>query len=259
MDFRDFDEFLKKAMELNAEGREYVVCTVVRSTGSSPQKPGSRMIVTSEGEFFGTVGGGSVESEVIRRAKVMLKERFLPEILDFELNRPDTGVCGGSMSVFLEGFYRKHKVLIFGAGHVSEAVCDLLKRLGYFITVFDSRKERLNLPSFEGCHKISGNYNEVCKSTEPDANTDILVMTPNHEYDFLVVKQLLRADFRSLGLLGSKRKKAELADFLKREGFSEEEIARVRIPVGIEIGSHTPYEIAVSISAELIQMNSVRR
>ncbi len=60
--------------------------------------------------------------------------------------------------------------------------------------------------------------------------------------------------FRSLGLLGSKRKRVELIEYLRSEGFKEDAITKVRIPVGLEIGSHTPYEIAISIAAEMIKM-----
>jgi len=259
MDFKDFEEFISVAQRLFYEGKEFVVCTVIESKGSSPQKAGSRMIITSDGESFGTVGGGIVESDTIEKANSMIKKKESVYVLHFELNESGKGVCGGSMSIFLEGFYSRRRVVIFGAGHVSEAVCDVLKRLNYRISVFDNRNERLDLPAFEGTDKICAEYSELDKYVAVSHDTDILVMTPNHEYDFLVVKKLLRENFGSLGLLGSKRKKAELVGFLKKEGFSEEEISKVRVPVGLEIGSRTPYEIAVSIAAELIRMRSDKK
>ncbi len=255
MDFIGFTEFLAKATELNLGGKDFVICTVIVSRGHSPQKAGSKMIVMIDGEFFGTVGGGMVESRTIERAIEMLKNRESPQILDFDLSGED-GVCGGSMSIFLEGVYPGKRLIIFGAGHVSEAVCDLFKRLDYRIVVFDPRRERLDLNTFRECEKICAEYSELESYIKTDKETNLLIMTPSHQYDFEVAGKLLKMDFRFLGLLGSKRKKIELAQYLKNMGFSDEEISRVHVPVGLEINSKTPYEIAISIAAELIKVNS---
>ncbi len=259
MDFKDFGEFLEVINRLHQEEREFVICTVIESKGSAPQRVGARMVVADNGESFGTVGGGIVESETITKAKEMLKTRGKPQIHHIELNENGRGLCGGAMSIFLEGFYTKKQIVIFGAGHVAEAVCELLERLNYRITLFDNRKERLDLPVFNRCKKICDEYANIKNYRELFEDCDILVMTPNHEYDFMVIKQILGTGFKSLGLLGSKKKKVELVEFLKREGFGEVEINRVRIPVGIEIGSRSPVEIAISIAAELIKMNSQKK
>lgn len=260
MDFKGIDEFIKIAFELISKNREFIVCTVIESIGSSPQKAGSKMIVVKGGEILGTVGGGRVESETINKAMWMLENRSEPFILRFDLQNIEIGVCGGNMSIYLEGYYSKRRVIIFGAGHIAEALCDLLKKLNYNITVFDNRKERLESLAFDGCEKICNDYTDLKTLKEKISyDTDVLIMTPNHEYDFLLTKNLLREHFRSIGVLGSKRKREELINFLKKEGFSEQEIAKIRIPVGLEIGSRTPYEIAVSICAELIQMSSSKR
>lgn len=256
MDFINFSEFVKKLEELNRSGEEFVICTVIESIGSSPQKAGSKMIVTTDGESYGTVGGGLVEVKTIEKAKEMLKSRLPPSLINFELNEKGEGLCGGSMKIYLEGIYKKFKLLIFGAGHVSEAVCDIMTKLGYHISVFDNREERLQLPSFKNCSTICAEYSELERHIATDDNTDILIMTPNHQYDFEVAKKLLKMNFRSIGLLGSKRKRLELMEFLRSADFNDEEISKIRIPVGLEIGSHTPYEIAISIAAEFIKMNS---
>ncbi len=252
MEFETFSSFLNKAEELLAGCTEFIICTVVNSSGSSPQKPGSRMIVTKTGNFFGTVGGGKVESVCIEVALNMLRRMERTQLLHFDLSDNETGVCGGSMDIFLEGVYFKKKVLIFGAGHVSEAVCDLLKKLGYYIFIFDDRAERLSLASFHGCEKICAGYEE-----NPDA--DVLVMTSSHLHDFDVIKKILGMNFRSIGLLGSRRKRQELISFLKSNGFTDDMISKVRVPVGIEINSRDPYEIAVSVAAEFIKMNSEKK
>ncbi|MGC8927481.1 MAG: XdhC family protein [Myxococcota bacterium] len=254
MDFIDFSEFIAKVDELNRRGEEFVICTVVESIGSSPQRPGSKMVVASDGNTYGTVGGGIVESSTIEKAEEMLKKRLSPTIIGFELNEKGEGLCGGSMKIYLEGIYKKLKLLIFGAGHVSEAVCDIFKRLNYQITVFDDREERLNLHPFSHCNRICAEYSRLEEYIICDEETDVLIMTPSHKYDFEVVKRLLKMPFRSLGLLGSKRKRVELIEYLRSEGFKEDAITKVRIPVGLEIGSHTPYEIAISIAAEMIKM-----
>ncbi|MCX7944455.1 MAG: xanthine dehydrogenase accessory protein XdhC [Deltaproteobacteria bacterium] len=259
MEFKDFSDFLKTVEGLDSEGKEFVICTVVDSTGSSPQKAGSKMVVTCDDRCFGTVGGGVVESEVINRAKMMLKEKTPPQVIRFDLNNFDVGVCGGSMSIFLEGIYSNKEVLIFGAGHVAEAVCDILSKLSYRITVFDNRSERLNLPVFKNCERICAEYSDLKNHVKITTNTDILIMTPNHEYDFLVVKEVLKENYGSIGVLGSHKKRLELHEYLKNHGFATNEIDRIRIPVGLDIGSKNPYEIAISIIAELIKMRSRER
>jgi len=256
MDFVDFNDYLETLQDLRDSGAEFVICSVINSSGSSPRKSGSKMIVTNDGRTFGTVGGGIIESRTIETAKSMLKTHSPPQTMHLELNEKGEGVCGGSMDIFLEGVYKKHRLVIFGAGHVSEELCRVMRGLDFHIVVFDNRIERLNLDSFSRCERVCGEYSELERLLTIDENTDVIVMTPNHQYDFEVAKRVLRMSFHSLGVMGSKKKRAELINYLRSEGFSDEEIFRVRIPVGIEIGSETPYEIAISIAAELIKLNS---
>lgn len=253
------EDVLATAARLSSSGTEFALAVVVDTRGETPRKAGAKMIITTSGEMYGTVGGGSVESAVIERAREMLAAREKPTLLEWNLSNIETGICGGQMKIYIEPFFAPRQVLIFGAGHVSAALCPLLLSLGYSLTVYDERAERFLLSEFESVRQIVAPYSELEKQVTFHKDLNILVMTPNHAFDFEVVKKVLKKEWASLGVLASQRKKAEFIKRLESEGYPADLIARIRMPLGIDIGSETPAEIAISIAAEFVCMYPTKK
>jgi len=249
-------EVFERAADLILKGHAFVLATVVGATGSTPRKSGAKMIVIPGGESVGTVGGGEVEARVFERAEALLAGGEQTDLVDFDLASVDGPVCGGGMSIFLEAFSRPRRMLIFGAGHVGAAVCPLLLKLGWMVTVYDEREARLDLPAFSGALKIAAPYGEIAKHVDFGPDLHILIMTPEHKNDFEVALAVLDREWAMLGMLGSKRKRAQLDSMLRDKGVSEDLAKKIRIPVGADIGSETPDEIAVSIAADLVKLHA---
>ncbi|MCJ7753168.1 MAG: XdhC family protein, partial [Thermoanaerobaculales bacterium] len=105
-------------------GRPVVLATVVGTRRSTPRRPGTKMLVFGDGETFGTIGGGEMESRVIAAATGALSDRR-PQLLEYALvdpTRGDPGICGGEVKIYLEPYMPRHTVYVIGCGHVGRAV-----------------------------------------------------------------------------------------------------------------------------------------
>lgn len=146
---------------------------------------------------------------------------------------------------------------LFGAGHVSIPTCKLLKDLGFEVNLYDNRKDLNTFTSnqFAKRKKVLG-YSNILNIVSINHSDYIILM--NHKYieDKLLLSQFLNTDYSYCGVLGSKNKIKKMFKELVEEGFSEELLKKVNAPIGLNIKSETPEEIAVSIAAELIQFKN---
>ena len=107
--------------QLEAEGRPFVLCTVIASHGSTPQKPGSRLVVLGDGSLRGTIGGGAIEKQVVDAALSLLgDDAAQTRTLETHLTHDLGMCCGGKMTVFLEKHGAPAQLFVFGAGHVAK-------------------------------------------------------------------------------------------------------------------------------------------
>jgi xanthine dehydrogenase accessory factor len=245
----------EEIVRLKKEGRSAALATIVQCLGSSPQKEGAKLLVRDDGSIMGTLGGGCLEAEVIQTSLMVMK-RGTPEAVPFELTEKYGGlVCGGKVLVYIEPIIPEPGLVILGAGHVGKALSTAARFAGFRVAVADDRGEYANKENISDAHEIIvNNFDTVFSRLTADSNTYIVIATRGHNHDIDALKSALRTTARYIGLLGSKRKKALLFKILKEEGFTNEDIGRVIVPVGIPIGSVTPEEIAISIMAQIIQM-----
>ena len=129
--------------QLAFTGNPFVVVTMVESTGSTPQDAGSKMLVDQSGLVHGTVGGGKVENHAIEFAQTMMLDSSRSrEIVDWNLQRDIGMTCGGLVKLFFEVYNRDDwHIVVFGAGHVSQALVRLLLTLDCRVTCIDTRAE----------------------------------------------------------------------------------------------------------------------
>lgn len=158
---------------------------------------------------------------------------------------------------YAEPIQRTGMVYIFGAGHVSQALVPILRSVDFPVTVYDPRSELADPARFpQAEHIICGDFTEIGKHLTVTADDYVIIMTPGHEADREVLAQMLRTEATYVGLIGSRRKIASTRAYLEGLGFAPEVWDRVHAPIGIPIGSDTPAEIAISITAELIDHRS---
>jgi len=248
---------LKQMLDLIEEGIPFVSATLVDSKGSTPRTQGGRILVTTSGLFSGTVGGGLVEAKTIKFAKNLLREKTptkKTKFIEWNLNKDIGMSCGGSVKIFFEIYnLNSWEIIIFGAGHVAQALIPLLLKLEVKVTCLDTRKEWLEkLPK-------SPKLTTILKKTLPPTvekipkTAFVLVMTKGHRNDFYVVKRFLNSREQAfLGVIGSRSKASTLKKELLNEGFNKEKINQIVCPIGFSLGGNHPQEIAISITAQLL-------
>ena len=125
------------------------------------------------------------------------------------------------------------------------------------VYVYDSREALLSREYLnEADMLIQGDFSSLAKNADIARSDAVFVMTPRHEADYEVLAQVLLSDAHYIGCIGSRHKAARTRERLRLAGFSQQSIDRVRCPIGFNIGAQTPAEIAISIAAELISVNS---
>jgi xanthine dehydrogenase accessory factor len=243
--------------QLEAEGRPFVLCTVTASHGSTPQKPGSRLVVLADGSLRGTIGGGAIEKQVIEAA-LALHADATRETATLETHLThDLGMCcGGKMTVFLEKHGAPVQLVVFGAGHVAKEVAALARHVGFVVTVVDERAEWLTAERFPSVTRRLEPPEVVAKALPGGPELYACVVTHDHPLDQACVEALLGKPLAWLGVIGSERKALRFRQRLEAAGFSSDAVARFECPMGVAIEALTPQEIAVSIVARLI---AVRR
>jgi len=247
-------DIYEEIIRLKREGRQCALATVVQSIGSSPQREGAKMLVRDDGSIMGTLGGGCIEAEV-KQASLMAMKNGTPQTFPFELTEKHGGlVCGGKILVYIEPVISEPHLIILGAGHVGKALSTVARFSGFHVTVTDDREEYANRKNISHAHHIIvGSFGNIFEQVIADRNTYIVIATRGHSHDLDALKSALGTEAGYIGLLGSRRKKSLLFRTLREEGFAEETVNRVIIPVGLPIGSVTPEEIAISIMAQIIQ------
>ncbi len=147
----------------------------------------------------------------------------------------------------------RDRLAIVGGGHVGLALSHVMAPLDFELTVLDDRPDLPTLAANGAAHhRRVVAYENVAAEIPAGPHQYVVVMTVGYRTDALVLRQLLGRPYRYLGVMGSAAKVAELRRGLREAGFSAPEIARLRGPIGVPIGSQTPEEIAISIAAELI-------
>ena len=243
--------------ELEKNNEAAVLCTVVKSEGSTPRHVGSKMLVYPDGKFIGTVGGGELENRVIKAAHEALKSGDA-QTLAYTMSDPkrgDPGVCGGNVEVFVEPILPPALIVIIGAGHVGKAVAHLAKWLGFRVALSDDRAEFCNpeaVPNADAYYPIP--MADLANQLKVTPQTYIVVTSRGSSVDAVGLPSLLDSNAAYIGVIGSKRRWLTTVKALKEKGVADEKIARVHSPIGLELNAETPEEIAVSIMAEIMML-----
>jgi len=244
---------------LHAEGKPCVVVVVTDVQGSAPRESGARLIVAGGELVWGTIGGGKLEHQAIEHATQLLTEGGRrSESVDYPLAEKTGQCCGGQVTLFYETYpWTRRRVVVFGAGHVAQALAGLQHYLAADVLLIDPREEAEIRPSLPrerpwSLLSVDDPEEEVDGLAEEDL---VLIMTHDHALDLRILERALARDgLRYLGLIGSERKWARFRKRLGARGVTDEAIARVRCPIGTSKHSKEPTAIAISVAAELLEV-----
>ena len=249
--------FFEALNDLAASKQPFVAVTVVDTVGSTPQDRGSKMLVTAAGRHFGTVGGGKIEARCIEEAKRLLADPGAPKTQFFQwsLNKDIGMTCGGMVRVYFEAFnVARWNIVVFGAGHVAQALIELLVKLDCRVTCIDTREEWLaKLPESPKLTKVLSPDLPREVASIPDGSY-VVLMSMGHSSDKPVLLEILRTrTFPYVGVIGSNAKAKRLYQDIAEAGLPDEMRKAFHCPIGLPIGSDAPAEIAISVVAQLIQ------
>jgi xanthine dehydrogenase accessory factor len=243
-------------VEARRKGQRIALATIVARKGSTPRRDPAKMVIYDDGRQIGTVGGGCAEAEICREALSAIRSEK-SKLLKFDLTDDDIEesglICGGTMEVYVEPILPDPSLFVFGAGHVGRCIAGLARGIGFKVCVVDDRVKYANRERFPEADSL---YVDAWENVFPQLpitdSSYLVIVTRGHQYDLVCLRFALRSPARYIGLLGSKRKIGVFFGKLESEGIQRSQFSRVFAPVGIEIGSETPEEIAVSVVAELI-------
>lgn len=250
-------EVLDAIQAVLSSGQKAALATVVYTTGSTPQVPGARLLLLSDGQSVGTVGGGAVERLVLDELRRVLET---PEarMVRTDLTRDLGMCCGGRMEFFLEPVVAKPRVVMFGAGHVALPTAKLARSVGFQVVVVDDREELNNAARFPDCERLLQEPSEYLAQHRLTGRDWVLIVTHDVRLDEEALAACITQTPAYIGLLGSKRKVLKLTARVRARLPAGERatpvIAPVFAPVGLDIGAVTPEELAVSIVAEWIAL-----
>ena len=166
----------------------------------------------------------------------------------------------GEPTYYAEPIVRAGRVYLFGGGHVGQALVPVLAKVGFRVTVYDSRERVARPETFPEAERvIHGEYARIGELVAITAEDYVVIMTPGHQGDYEVLRQALRTEATYVGCIGSRKKVAATRERLLAAGISQKDVERVHSPIGLDIGAETPEEIAISVAAEMIAHRAGRR
>jgi xanthine dehydrogenase accessory factor len=239
---------LGEVAEAVRNGMPVAVATIIEGPGEI----GSRRIIWEGERSDGTLGAGDrLDEAVDDDARGMLAQG----LTGVRRYGPDGERRRDELAVFVQSFAPPPRMLVFGAIDFAAAVAKAGKFLGYRVTVCDARPVFATASRFPDADEVITNWpHRYLAGTSTDERTVICVLTHDPKFDVPLLEVALRRPAAYIGAMGSRRTHEDRLARLREAGLSEAELARLRSPIGLDLGARTPEETAIAIAAELIQL-----
>ncbi|HWX51055.1 MAG TPA: XdhC family protein [Roseomonas sp.] len=250
---REQPDLLDLMLALRGRREAYALATVVETEGSASARPGAKALIGQDGAILtGWVGGGCAESTVRRAALECLRDQR-PQVIELDLDDEVLGTgmpCGGSMRVYIEPVLPQPTLWILGHGRVAECLCRFGATLGFRAVINDTpAPDPARYP--DAAQIIGDDYDY--EQLAPVAD-DAVVIATQHKGDHISAVRALRSPARYIAVIASRKRSRLVLDFLRGEGFTEEDLTRLRAPAGLDLGARTPEEIAFSVLGEIVML-----
>jgi len=230
-------------------GKKAALVTVTGTSGSSPATVGQMIAVIADGSSKGTIGGGATEHKVIAKAVKAIKNG--ESTFSVSIDHAENGmICGGGMEVFGNIVGNHLGLCIFGGGHIAQSLAQIAAITGFFVTVIEDRPEFAT--HFEDANYIVCTPDEYATTNPAEFADYAVICTRGHGTDDEALRYCLTKELDYIGMIGSKTKVTELFSMLQNEGISQAELDKIYAPIGLDIASAIPAEIAVAILAEIL-------
>lgn len=223
-----------------ASGQAAVLATPI-------DREGGVLVVTERGERHGSLGDGALDARAASFAADVLENGSRVEAI-------------GERQIFLERHAPPTTLVIIGAGQIAMSLTRFARELEMRSVVIDGRERYATRERFPDADEIRvGMPSEIVAELTPTKRLAILLVAHDYKYELPVLRLLLRAPVGYVGMLGSKKRGAAVRDILREEGFTDEELARIHTPIGLDLGGKSPPEVALSILAEVVAVRAGKR
>ncbi|MGH3743561.1 MAG: XdhC family protein [Mycobacteriales bacterium] len=242
---QSFPELGSVAQDI-ADGNPVAVATLI--SGPDADRVGRRLVVRPE-TASGSLGSTRLDDAVRDDARGLLVQGHTGTLH----YGPDGERRGDDVTVFVASYAPQPRMIVFGAIDFAAAVARVGSFLGYRVTVCDARATFATTKRFPDADEVVVEWpHRYLERTEVDARTVVCVTTHDWKFDVPLLELALRMPLAYVGALGSRRTHEDRLEKLRERGLTEEELARLHSPIGLDIGARTPEQTAVSIAAELI-------
>jgi xanthine dehydrogenase accessory factor len=227
-----------------------VLATVIEVEGNDRVEPGAKCLVRDSKITAETVGDARVIQAILQQSGTHLREEKSKLV---SLSIPD---AGGRLQIFFEVLPAPPRLIVVGAGHIAVPLAKIAKVLDFHVTVIDDRLLYANRERFPDADEVLvGDMAQMLKEMTITPSCYIVLITRGHKYDEPCLREIIHSQAKYIGMIGSRRRiKACFQRFRDEEKIAEEIIERVYAPIGLDIATETPAEIALSILAELIKV-----
>lgn len=241
-----------------------ILVTAVSKEGSGPVEVGKKMIYLSTDIAYGTVGGGALEYYAREKCKDLLKTRnnlletyYLQEGKVYSDAMTLPMACGGKVTLFYEYLGPKETIYVFGAGHVGQALVNVLKTMNFHVTVIDDREAVIK--NFKNADiLVNKPFVQFIEEEGLKTNSFIIVCTPNHKQDYHVINKVieLKIQPKYMGMLCSPEKLDEYLESTYKRFGKDLDLSYFYSPIGLDLGGGSPEEIAISITSEILAISN---
>ena len=232
-----------------AEQSPVAIATVIQGPAESL---GGKILVSPD-DHTGSAGNDDLDRAIIEGARAMLEGG--------QTGTVHYGPRGQrrmeDVTVFIQSFAPPPRMYVFGAIDFASAVARVGKFMGYRVIVCDARAVFATRERFPSADEIVVAWpDEFLKTAEVDSRTVITVLTHDPKFDVPVLKEALNTPAGYIGAMGSRRTHDNRTARLKEEGVTDEQLARISSPIGLDIGARTPEEPAIAIAAEIVALRT---
>jgi xanthine dehydrogenase accessory factor len=240
----------EELVRIAEQGAAAVLATVVEVDGSVGIEPGAKCLIRDGKVNIETIGNAPVLEAIVKESAARLREE------KSQLVSLDLPALDGKLDVFFEVMPAPPKLIVVGAGHIAVPLVQIAKVLDFYVTVIDDRLMYANRERFPAADEVLvGDMAQMLGEMTITPSCYIVLITRGHAYDEPCLRKIMHSPAKYIGMIGSKRRiKACFQRFREEEKIAEEVIERVYAPIGLDIATETPAEIALSILGEVIKV-----
>ena len=244
-------ELLEAQRQAQLDGRNYAVLTLADTRGTTSRTQG-KMLVFSDGSTLGTIGGGPGEYAAVQDALARMGTE------QTVLQRYSQ--CYGELTVLLEVFAPAPLLVLCGGGNVSRCLMQHARLAGFRLWLLDPRPADTIAEAVALADRFIPvqTYEQGLAETEIPDGAYYVSASFSHETDFSAVAGILRKNFAYAGMLGSRKKVQMLFEKLRKQGFTDQQLAALHTPIGLDLGGQTPEELSVGILAQILLVKNGR-